>query len=131
MRVDTQNTEGAEDVPYAIPNVRVDIHQTKYGVPVWWWRSVGHSFNTFAVEVFIDELAHAAGKDPYQFRRDLLKDKPRHLGVLDTAAKAAVSRTPKCRGLSFRRSRRNWNGSLPAACASSSIKTSTANVLKE
>jgi len=95
--VDTQNTEGAEDVPYAIPNVRVDIHQTKYGVPVRWWRSVGHSFNAFAVEVFIDELAHAAGKDPYQFRRDLLKDKPRHLGVLDTAAKAAgwSSKPPK------------------------------------
>lgn len=87
--VDTQNTEGAEDMPYAVPNVRFEIHQPKSGVPGWWWRSVGHSFNAFIVETFIDELAHAAGMDPYQFRRDLLKGKPRHLGVLDAVAKAS------------------------------------------
>ncbi len=91
--VDTQNTEGAEDMPYAIPNVRFDIHQPKSGVPGWWWRSVGHSFNAFIVETFIDELAHAAGADPYQFRRDLLVHKPRHLGVLDAVAKASGWKT--------------------------------------
>jgi isoquinoline 1-oxidoreductase subunit beta len=58
-------------------------------VPVWWWRSVVHSFNAFAVESFIDELTHAAGADPYQFRRDLLTAKLRHLGVLDAVAQAS------------------------------------------
>jgi isoquinoline 1-oxidoreductase beta subunit len=87
--IDSQSVEGAAELPYAIPNVLIDLHTTHYNVPVWWLRSVGHSFNAFAVETFIDDLAHAAGKDPYQFRRDLLRDKPRHLGVLDTVAKAA------------------------------------------
>jgi isoquinoline 1-oxidoreductase subunit beta len=87
--VDSQAVEGAQELPYAIPNVLIDLHTTRYNVPVWWWRSVGHSFNAFAVESFIDELAHAAGADPYQFRRDLLKAKPRHLGVLDAVAQAS------------------------------------------
>jgi isoquinoline 1-oxidoreductase subunit beta len=87
--IDSQSVEGAAELPYAIPNVLIDLHTTHYNVPVWWLRSVGHSFNAFAVETFIDDLAHTAGKDPYQFRRDLLQDKPRHLGVLDTVAKAA------------------------------------------
>ncbi|MFC3108972.1 molybdopterin cofactor-binding domain-containing protein [Undibacterium arcticum] len=87
--IDTQSIEGAEDMPYAVPNMHFDIHQPTYGIPAWFWRSVGHSFNAFIVETFIDELAHAAGKDPYQFRRDLLAGKARHLGVLDTVAKAS------------------------------------------
>ncbi|CDG82170.1 xanthine dehydrogenase family protein molybdopterin-binding subunit [Janthinobacterium agaricidamnosum] len=87
--IDSLSVEGAADMPYAIPNVLVDLHTTHYQVPVLWMRSVGHSFNAFAVETFIDELATAAGQDPYQFRRALLKDKPRHLGVLDAVAKAA------------------------------------------
>jgi isoquinoline 1-oxidoreductase beta subunit len=56
------------------------------GMPVQWWRSVGHSHTGFEVESFIDELAHAAGKDPYKFRRTLLLNHPRHRGVLDLAA---------------------------------------------
>ena len=58
-------------------------------VPVLWWRSVGHSHTAFVVESFLDELAHAAGKDPYQYRRDLLQKHPRHLKVLETAADKA------------------------------------------
>jgi isoquinoline 1-oxidoreductase beta subunit len=87
--IDTASVEGARDVPYEIPNVLVSLHSPSIGVPVQWWRSVGHSHTGFVVESFIDELAHAAGKDPYQFRRMLLANHPRHRGVLDLAAQKA------------------------------------------
>lgn len=87
--IDETSVEGAADTPYAIPNMLVDLHSPKSGVPVQWWRSVGHSHTAFVVESFIDELAHAAGKDPYEFRVPLLKDHPRNLGVLKLAAEKA------------------------------------------
>jgi isoquinoline 1-oxidoreductase beta subunit len=87
--IDETSTEGAADLPYAVPNVQVDLHSPKTGVPVLWWRSVGHSHTGFVVESFIDELAHAAGRDPYAYRKDLLAGRPRHLGVLDRAAEKA------------------------------------------
>ena len=58
-------------------------------MPTLWWRSVGHTQNAFVTEVFFDELAHAAGKDPFELRRALLADHPRHLGVLELAASKA------------------------------------------
>ena len=67
--IDVTSVEGAADMPYEIPNILVDLHSPKIGVPVQWWRSVGHSHTAFVVESFIDELAHAAGKDPYEFRQ--------------------------------------------------------------
>jgi len=63
---------GAEQVAYAIPNMRLEYNAVASAVPPLWWRSVEHSFNGFAVESFIDELAAAAGKDPVQFRKSLL-----------------------------------------------------------
>jgi isoquinoline 1-oxidoreductase beta subunit len=87
--IDQTSVEGAADIPYAIPNLLVDLHSTKNGVPVLWWRSVGHSHNAFVVESFLDELAHSAGQDPYQYRRSLLERHPRHLGVLQIAAEKA------------------------------------------
>jgi len=81
--------EGAENIPYSIPNLLVDLHSPRIGVPVLWWRSVGHSHTAFVVEGFLDEVAHAAGKDPFEFRRALLTDKPRHRGVLELAAQKA------------------------------------------
>jgi len=58
-------------------------------VPVLWWRVVGSSHTAYAVEAFIDEVAEAAGQDPYRFRRALLAHQPRHRGVLDLAAEQA------------------------------------------
>ena len=87
--IDQTSVEGAADTPYAIPNILVELHSPKIGVPVQWWRSVGHSHTAFVVESFIDELAHAAGKDPYEFRVALLKNHPRNLGVLRLAAEKA------------------------------------------
>ncbi len=86
---DPTSHEGAVDHPYAIPNV--DIAHVFYdpGVPLGFWRSVGHSQNAFVVESFVDELAHKAGEDPYKFRRRLLENNPRHLAVLDLVAEKA------------------------------------------
>jgi len=84
--IDGTSVEGAADLLYGIPNLQVDLHTPKIGVPVLWWRSVGHSHNGFAVEAFFDELAHAGGKDPYELRRALLANQPRMRGVLELAA---------------------------------------------
>jgi isoquinoline 1-oxidoreductase beta subunit len=91
--IDASSVEGA-GTPYAIPNLRVEVHHPDVGVPVLWWRSVGHTHTAFATEVFLDELAAAAGKDPVEQRRTLLKDHPRHLGVLNLAAERAGWGTP-------------------------------------
>ncbi|HEX9424346.1 MAG TPA: xanthine dehydrogenase family protein molybdopterin-binding subunit [Pyrinomonadaceae bacterium] len=84
--IDDSSVEGAADLLYGIPNLQVDLHTPKIGVPVQWWRSVGHSHNGFAVEAFFDELAHAGGKDPYQLRHTLLASQPRMRAVLDLVA---------------------------------------------
>jgi isoquinoline 1-oxidoreductase subunit beta len=86
--VDTTSVEGVADSPYVTgtPAHRVDLHSPKTGIPVLWWRSVGHSYNGFVMESLVDELAHAAGKDPLEYRRLLLKDHPRHLAALNLAA---------------------------------------------
>jgi isoquinoline 1-oxidoreductase beta subunit len=76
-------------VPYSIPNIRVDYVRTEPGIPVGFWRSVGASQNGFFSESFIDELAAADKKDPYEFRRHLLDKAPRQLGVLELAAQKA------------------------------------------
>ncbi len=83
---DPASVEGVDDLPYEIPNLAVESHQAQVGVPVQWWRSVGHSHTGFATECFIDELAALGHKDPYHFRRALLTKHPRHLAVLDLAA---------------------------------------------
>ena len=87
--LDSSMLDGAADLPYAIPNIRLDVHQQKQPVPVLWLRSVGHSITAFAIESFIDECAHAAGGDPLEYRLALLKDKPRHIACLKLAAAKA------------------------------------------
>jgi len=98
--LDGEAVEGAVGMPYAIANVHVDYHMPDTGVPVGFWRSVNNTFNAFVVESFVDELAHAAKKDPYEYRRDLLGKAPRHLGVLNLAASKA-----------------GWGSALPAGRA--------------
>jgi isoquinoline 1-oxidoreductase beta subunit len=66
----------------------VDLHTTTLPIPVLWWRSVGHTHTAFVVESFLDELAHAAGKDPVALRRELLPASSRPRRVLDSAAEA-------------------------------------------
>jgi isoquinoline 1-oxidoreductase beta subunit len=92
--VDSSSVEGAADLLYGIPNLQVDLHSPRNEVPVQWWRSVGHSHTGFAVEAFLDEVAHAGGKDPYQLRRTLLAAHPRMLAVLDLAAAKAKWGSP-------------------------------------
>jgi isoquinoline 1-oxidoreductase beta subunit len=87
--IDETAVEGAKDIPYAIPNLRVDWHQAPQGVPCLWWRSVGHTHTAFAVETMIDDLAHAAGKDPVEFRRGMLDGNPRFKRVLEFVAEKA------------------------------------------
>jgi len=84
--IDRTSVEGAENIPYGIPNVLVHWTMENGFVPVGFWRSVGSSQNAWVTECFIDEVAAAAGKDPFEFRRRMLKLRPRHLGVLELAA---------------------------------------------
>ena len=87
--VDRSAVEGLADIPYALPRFKTQWIPFEAGVRVWFWRSVGHSQNSFFSESFVDELAHAAGQDPYTFRRNLLQSSPRHQAVLDLVAHKA------------------------------------------
>ncbi len=87
--IDGTSVEGATTLPYDIPNLGVELHTTEVGVPVLWWRSVGSTHTAFSTETFLDELAHGAGRDPVEVRRALLKNHPRHRGVLELAAEKA------------------------------------------
>jgi isoquinoline 1-oxidoreductase beta subunit len=98
--LDAAAVAGAADLPYDIPNLQVEWVEKDYGVPLGFWRSVGSSQNAFITESFIDELAHAAKRDPYEYRRALLGKAPRHKGVLELAATKA-----------------NWGSPLPAGVA--------------
>lgn len=96
--VDPTSVEGAANLPYHIDNFAVDLHTTQLPVPVQWWRSVGSTHTAYATETFMDALAHAAGKDPLQFRLDHLQDHPRHAQVLKLAAEKAGWGTPLPKG---------------------------------
>ncbi|HEU4533100.1 MAG TPA: xanthine dehydrogenase family protein molybdopterin-binding subunit, partial [Polyangiaceae bacterium] len=100
--------EGASTLPYAIPNLLVEAAQVQTGVPVLWWRSVGHSHTAFSTEVFLDELAAAAGRDPFEVRRALLRGAPRELAVLELAAERAGWASPppagRARGIALHKS---------------------------
>jgi isoquinoline 1-oxidoreductase subunit beta len=87
--IDATSVEGVNDTKYAIGNFRAEIVNAKVGVPVLWWRSVGHTHTAYVMETMIDEVARAAGKDPIELRRELLKDHPKHLAVLNLAAEKA------------------------------------------
>ena len=82
-------TPGASHIPYAIANQSIRVVDGDTHVPIAAWRSVDHSQQTFFTESFVDEIAHRAGKNPYQFRMELLQQHPRHRKVLEVAAEAA------------------------------------------
>jgi isoquinoline 1-oxidoreductase subunit beta len=92
--IDPTSVEGAANIAYDIPNIAVDLATTQTGVPVLWWRVVGSSHTAFAVEAFIDEVAHAVGEDAFTFRRKLLDKQPRMKAVLELAADKAGWNTP-------------------------------------
>lgn len=106
--IDDTSVEGASTLPYAISNLQVELHTTKVGVPVLWWRSVGSTHTAYATETFLDEIAKEMGKDPVVLRRELLKAEPRHLGVLNLAAEKAGWSKPlgkgKARGIAVHKS---------------------------
>ncbi|BEU28482.1 molybdopterin cofactor-binding domain-containing protein [Paraburkholderia sp. 22B1P] len=92
---DSHLVEGASDVPYDIPNFRVEAHSPEdINVPTQWLRSVGHTHTAFVGETLIDEAARATGKDPYAFRRAMLANRPKDLAVLDLAAEKSGWLTP-------------------------------------
>lgn len=98
--IDPSAVEGIVDLPYDIGNLDISYAQADLGIPVGYWRSVGHSANAFVVESFIDELAVAAGQDPVAFRAALLGRHPRHAAVLAAVSEAA-----------------GWGSALPAGRA--------------
>ncbi len=87
--IDRTSVEGAANLPYAIPNIRVTWAHAKFPVKSHYWRSVGASQNAYVTECFVEELARAGGKDSFEFRRRLLEHHPRHQRVLEVAAERA------------------------------------------
>jgi isoquinoline 1-oxidoreductase beta subunit len=96
--IDQINTRVFRDNPYAVPNFTNEYMMRDLHVPPGFWRAVAHTNNPFYRECFIDELAHAAGKDPYQFRRPLLEGK-KDQAVLDAVAKAIGWDKPAAKGV--------------------------------
>jgi isoquinoline 1-oxidoreductase beta subunit len=95
---DRNAVDGSANAQYAIPNFRIDYVRPDIRVPTGHWRSVGPSGNTFMLESFIDELAYAAGRDPVEFRLELLDDSPRLKHVLEVAAERSGWGTPAPEG---------------------------------
>ncbi len=91
-------TSGAESQFYDLPNRLVERRDVEAGIRTKHWRAVGHGANKFAIEAFIDEIAHGEGVDPYEFRRRLMAKQPRALKVLDTAAEMADWSKPSPKG---------------------------------
>ncbi len=102
-------------VKLGVPNLRVEFAMRNSHVPVGFMRTVFHSQNPFMRECFVDEMAHAAGKDPYEFRRALLRAKPKDLGVLEAAAKASGWGSPLPAGVHRGIAVQDSHGSYAAA----------------
>ncbi|MEJ1161906.1 xanthine dehydrogenase family protein molybdopterin-binding subunit [Prosthecomicrobium sp. N25] len=116
------NPSGTEGVfGYAVPNLLIDHAMRNPPTPPGFWRGVNNNQNAFYLESFIDELAHAAGKDPLEFRRKLLKDSPRHLAVLNAVAERAGWGTPAPKGVYRGLAQHMGYGSYVAACAEVSV----------
>jgi isoquinoline 1-oxidoreductase beta subunit len=119
--LDREGVAGIADVLYNIPNVQVEYREPGLPIPTNYWRSVGHSQNTFFTESFIDELALAAGKDPVEFRRQLLANQARLLGTLNLAAEKAGWGKPLASGRALGVAAVNCFGSFNTQIAEISI----------
>src|SRR5256714_327020 len=120
--IDRTLVDGAGDLPDAIPNLGVDqVAVDLLPVPRGFWRSVGISQNAFVTECFFDEVAVAAGKDPYELRRQLLHDKPRHLRTLELAAQKAGWGSPPAAGRRRRIAVAEWDPTVRAPGAGGSV----------
>jgi isoquinoline 1-oxidoreductase beta subunit len=124
--VDKHFQEGfLDDMPYDVPNYLVDYAMRRTHVPVGFWRCVNHTQNCFFKECFIDELAHAANEDPYQYRRKLLRNHPRadkFLAVLDAVADKAGWETPPRDGSHRGIALNEVNGTYTAAVVEASVR---------
>jgi isoquinoline 1-oxidoreductase beta subunit len=109
------------DFGYTFPNLRVEVVMRNTHVPVGVWRSVNSSQNSFYKESFIDELAHAAGKDPFEFRRTLLANAPKHKRVLEAVAEKAGWGKPLPQGVFRGIAVENAYGSYQAVVAEASV----------
>ena len=119
--VDLHSVQGAVTLPYAIANLTVELTKTSVGIPVMWWRSVGSSHNAYVTECFVDELAHAAGKDPIAFRLGLLPPNSLQAAMLRLAADKAGWQRPlpagRFRGVAVH----DWVGTTVAQIAEISL----------
>ena len=113
--------EGDHAISYGFPNMRIDHAMRNPHVPPGFWRGVNVNQNAIYMECFIDEMAHAAGKDPLDFRRALMKNHPKSLAVLEAAAEGAGWGTPAAQGVHRGLSVCNAFGSYVAACAEVSV----------
>jgi isoquinoline 1-oxidoreductase beta subunit len=118
---DAVTVDGATNLAYAIPNIRVECVTKETAVPVGIWRAPGHSWNTFAIECFLDEIAAAGGKDPYELRRALLAGAPRHRRVLELAAARAGWGRPLPPGQHRGIAVTDWGGTIVAEVAQVSV----------
>jgi isoquinoline 1-oxidoreductase beta subunit len=98
-KLDPDAVEGAAQPPYDFATIRVGWVRTDPPIPVTWWRGVGPTHNVFVVESFMDEVAHAAGKDPVAFRLSVLKHNPRAAAVLERAAELSDWGKPLPKGI--------------------------------
>lgn len=120
-KLDDDAVEGAAKPPYDLPVIQVDWVREDPPVPITWWRGVGPTHNVFVVESFMDELAHAAGKDPVEYRRALTRNQPRAAGVLELVAEKSGWGTPLAAGMGRGISLHDAFGSYMAAVLEISV----------
>jgi isoquinoline 1-oxidoreductase beta subunit len=137
--VDIVSVGGASNIPYDIPNILVDLHTTRCGIPISTWRSAGDSHTAFAVQTFLDDIAHVAGLDAFEFRRELLAKDPREKQILEFAADhrfqdSMFAKFPRDRQvLELAAAKADWGRPLPAGkgrgiAVHYSFRTSVAHV---
>jgi isoquinoline 1-oxidoreductase subunit beta len=114
--IDSSSVEGVKDSPYLkdLPDYTVQLHTSDQNVPVLPWRSVGKSHTCFVMETLVDEMAHSEKKDPLEFRKQLLKDNSRYLGVLNLVEEKSGWKQPPPKGISRGVSVYEGNGSYIA-----------------